>query len=86
MAFQQFQTPSRNSSNKGVSLDLEEREHGTEITSFLNGCTSQQQRILYLNKRGWSAKQIASVLVTQKGTPTPVQHVNQVLAKARGKA
>ena len=80
MSFQKFQTPIRSQHNN-VNITQEEKEHGKEITDYLTNCSTQHQRIVYLYKRGWSAKRIASVLLTQKGTQTPVQHVNQVIAK-----
>jgi hypothetical protein len=70
-------------SNKGLPLaKLNDPEYQTFVNAALDRMTLQQDKIAFLYKEGWAAKQACDlVLVTRDGTRTPEQHFNTVVKK-----
>jgi hypothetical protein len=71
------------SSNKGLPLSkLNDPEYQEFVNRELDKMSEQQDKIAFLYKEGWAAKQACDlVLQTRNGTRTPEQHFNTVVKK-----
>jgi hypothetical protein len=84
MAFKEQKTSTTRTSAKGISATmLDDEAYQEVVNNALDALSTQQAKILWLHSQGWSPKQMQILLRTAGGGVTPVQHVNQVLAKAR---